>query len=484
MSLGYYFLLPVIFSFLTPFFKKMSSVSLRGSSVLLNLFLFLQTLQYTQMSMPQISQFSIAPPVGIAFVLDNFSLLFLLIFTFSGFIVSLYMMWYFKVSDSTHEARFYVFFSMLIAGSIGMILSCDIFNVYIFFEITGISSYALSAYNKDKMGLEAGIKYLIIGSVASIFIVFAIMLIYLQIGTVNIGLIAQRYSEIDPKIAVLIALMLFIGFGTKAELFPMNFWAPDIYQGSSSHVNGLFSSVVAKAYLFVLFHLFYLFGLNTQYTILLMSLGAITFLVSELTALNQKDIKRLFAYSTLGQLGILFMALASNSSQTISGALFHLTSHSISKLLIFLALGIIIHKLKDTKISIVGDFKSMFLTVILVIGFLSVLGIPPFSGFVGKILILKGFALAHNYMAIAFILIVSIIEAVYFFRLIAIMLDKSRTKVAVSIGFINYIVLGGLGLLIILLGVYPSILTHYTDLATNALLEPQSYLNYALGVGL
>ncbi|WP_331773884.1 complex I subunit 5 family protein [Sulfurospirillum sp. 1612] len=484
MSLGYYFLLPVIFSFLVPFFKKFGSFSLRSSAIVLHVILFVQTLFYMKTTLPQISQFSVAPPIGIAFILDNFSLLFLLIFTFSGVIVSLYMFSYFKTHESKNETRFYVFFNMLIAGSIGLILSCDIFNVYIFFEITGISSYALAAYNKDKKGLEGGIKYLIIGSIASVFIVFAIMLIYLQIGTVNIGLIAQRYTEINPQIAMLIALMLFIGFGTKAELFPMNFWAPDIYQGSSSHVNALFSSVVAKAYMFVFFHLFYLLGLNSKYTIFVMAIGAVTFFISEFTALNQKDIKRLLAYSTLGQIGILFFALASHSSETISGALFQLTSHSLSKLMIFLALGIIISKLKNSKITIVGDFKSSFLALILIIGFLSILGIPPFSGFVGKILILKGFALAHNYIAIAFILLVSLVEAVYFFRLIALMLDKKRTKTTVPIGFLNYAILSFCAFLIILFGIAPSLLIHYTDLATHALLHAGSYLHYALGVGL
>lgn len=484
MSLGYYFLLPVIFSFLTPLFKKFGAFGVRGSSILLNSILFIQSLLYTKMALPQITQFSIAPPLGIAFVLDNFSMLFLLIFTFCGLVVSTYMLWYFKDNDAKNETRFYVFFHMLISGSIGMILSCDIFNIYIFFEIVGISSYSLAAYNKDKKALEAGIKYLIIGTIASIFIVFAIMLIYLQIGTVNIGLIAQRYAEIDTKVAVLIALLLFIGFGTKAELFPLNFWVPDIYQGSSSHVAGLFSSVVSKAYLFVFFHIFYLFGLNEKYTILIMSLGAITFLVSELTALNQKDIKRLFAYSTLGQLGILFLALSSDSSEIISGALFHLTSHSLAKLLIFLALGILISKFKYTNISIFGDFKSKFLSVIFIIAFLSILGIPPFSGFVGKILILKGFALANNYTVIAFILVVSIIEAVYFFRLIAMMNNKQAIKEEVNIGAINYILLSTLAGLILLFGFMPSLLTHFTDLATNALLHPANYLNLALGVGL
>ncbi len=484
MSLGYYFLLPVLFSFLTPYFKKLGSFTLRGSSILLSLVLFLQTVAYIGVKLPQISQFSIKPPLGIAFILDGYSLLFLLIFTFSALVVSFYMYWFFEENSGRDEARFYVFFNMLIAGSIGMILSCDIFNLYIFFEITGICSYTLSAFNKDKLGLESGIKYLIIGSIASIFIVFAIMLIYLQIGTVNLGLIAQRFHLIDPKISVLIVLMLFIGFGAKAELFPMNFWAPDIYQGSISSVNGLFSSVVAKAYLFVFFHLFYLFNLGSKYMLFVMVIGAITFLVSEFTALNQTNVKRLFAYSTLGQLGILFMALSTNSSQTVSGALFHLTSHSISKLLIFLALGILIHKFKSAKIDILGNFKSGFLTIVLAIGFLSILGIPPFSGFVGKILILKGFALSQNYTAIAFILLVSIVEAIYFFRLTAMMLDKKRAKVTLKVGSINYIILTLLAVLIVLFGVYPSLLTHYTDLATNALLHPTNYLNYALGVGL
>ncbi|MFK5880987.1 MAG: proton-conducting transporter membrane subunit [Sulfurospirillum sp.] len=482
MSLGYYFLLPVIFSFLTPYFKKLGV--LRASSIVLNLLLFLQTLAYTGVTLPQISEFSIKPPLGIAFILDGYSLLFLLIFTFSGLMVSLYMPWFFKAHQKRDEARFYVFFNMLIAGSIGMILSCDIFNLYIFFEITGICSYTLSAYNKDKPGLESGIKYLIIGSIASIFIVFAIMLIYLQIGTVNLGLIAQRFHLIDPKISVLIVLMLFMGFGTKAELFPMNFWAPDIYQGSITPVNGLFSSVVAKAYLFVFFHLFYLFGLNSKYMLFVLVIGGVTFLVSEFTALNQTNVKRLFAYSTLGQLGILFMAFSTDSLTTVSGALFQLTSHSISKLLIFLALGILIHKLKSMKIDILGGFKSTFLTLVLIISFLSVLGIPPFSGFIGKILILKGFALSHNYGAVAFILLVSIVEAIYFFRIIAMMTDKKRAKVVINIGAVNYAILTVLAALIVFFGIYPSFLLHYTDLAANALLHPTSYLNYALGVGL
>ncbi|NPA74435.1 MAG: hypothetical protein GXO12_06955 [Epsilonproteobacteria bacterium] len=484
MSLGYYFLLPVLFSFLTPYFKKMGVITLRGSSILLNLVLFLQALKYATLDLPQIAEFSIAPPLGIAFIVDNYSVVFLLLFTFISLLMSFYLLWYFANQKSQNESRFYIFFNMLTAGTIGLILSCDIFNVYIFFEIVGISSYALSAFKKDKLALEAGIKYLIVGSIASLFIVFAIMIIYLQLGTVNLGQIAQRFHQMDPRIAALSALMLFIGFGTKAELFPMNFWVPDIYQGSTSQVAALFSSMVSKAYLFVFFHLFYLLKLDTRYSSFIMIVAGVTFLVAEFTALNQKDIKRLFAYSTLGQLGLLFLAFSSGSAGVISGAIFYLVSHSLGKTAIFLSLGILIDRFKETSISIMGRFKSPFLAFVLIVSFLSILGIPPFSGFVGKILILKGFAVIHEYKTVAFILFVSIIEAIYFFRLIFAVTSTKATKESLSIAPINYLVLGILVFLIVLFGVYPSILTHFSDLAARSLLHPQNYINFALGVGL
>ena len=484
MSLGYYFLLPVAFSFLTPYFKKMGKIALRGSSILLNLILFIQALRYATLKLPQITEFSIAPPLGIAFIVDNYSIIFLLFFTFMSLLASLYLLWYFGSKDNENESRFYIFFNMLTAGTIGLILSCDIFNVYIFFEIVGICSYALSAFKKDKAALEAGIKYLIVGSIASLFIVFAIMIIYLQLGTVNLGQISQRFSEMNPAIASLAVLMLFVGFGTKAELFPMNFWVPDIYQGATSQVAALFSSIVSKAYLFVFFHLFYLLGLYKEYSFFILFIGGVTFLVAEFTALNQKDVKRLFAYSTLGQLGLLFMAFSSNSAEVISGAIFYLVNHSLGKMAIFLSLGIIISKLNTTEISLFGKFRSKFLSIVLIVSFLSILGIPPFSGFIGKILILKGFADMGDYAIVAFILFVSIIEAVYFFRLIFSITDKSTKRVEVNVSFINYIVLCILLFFIIILGVYPSILTHFSDSAALSLVHPESYINFALGVGL
>jgi multicomponent Na+:H+ antiporter subunit D len=138
--------------------------------------------------------------------------------------------------------------------------------------------------------------------------------------------------------------------------------------------------------------------------------------------------------------------------------------------------------LKDYKTDIFERFESKFLTVIFGISFLSILGIPPFSGFVGKILILEGFAKIHNYFAIAFILAVSIIEAVYFFRLISMMVKANTQRSVVKIGISNKVILSIMTFLILLFGVYPALLTHFTDIASNALLNPEHYLQFALGV--
>ena len=213
-----------------------------------------------------------------------------------------------------------------------------------------------------------------------------------------------------------------------------------------------------------------------------MSVAGITFLAAELTALNQKNVMRLFAYSTLGQLGLLFFALSSNALSVIQGGLFYLISHSLAKMTVFLALGILIYALKEYKVNVFEKFNSTFLTMVFIISFLSILGIPPFSGFVGKILILEGFAKVHNYFAIAFILGVSVIEAVYFFRLIAMMVKSKTDKTVIQVGLLNKAILTLLIFLIILFGVYPALLTHFTDPAGYALLRPDNYLQFALGV--
>ncbi|MBK1730203.1 proton-conducting transporter membrane subunit, partial [Halorhodospira halophila] len=152
---------------------------------------------------------------------------------------------------------------------------------------------------------------------AAIFILFAIVLLYLQTGQLNIAALAQAFGNMPAQMQLLIGLLMLIGLSIKAELFPFNFWVPDIYRGSDPEITALYSGVLVKAFLFVLFHLtFILLADPTVARNWLMALGAITMIVAELVALRQNDLRRMLAYSSLGQVGLITLALAFASEAT------------------------------------------------------------------------------------------------------------------------------------------------------------------------
>ncbi len=178
----------------------------------------------------------------------------------------------------------------------------------------------------------------------------------------------------------------------------------DIYQASQNRVNGLFSSILSKAYIFLFFHIAYILGVDINILALLATLGAISFGVSELSALSSRELKRVFAYSTLGQIGVLFIAISTKNEVAITGAMFLIALHSITKLMLFLGLEILEQRLGSTRLRIFTEFKSPFLITIFAIGFLSLLGLPPFGGFIAKLTILKGLASVGDYILIGAIL--------------------------------------------------------------------------------
>ncbi len=446
MSLVYFVALPLLASFLTPFYKEY----LNYVSVFLHILLLGMALQLGQ-SLPLIEYIAFDSPLGIGFVLDQASWFFVVLFTFVMLLFSIY-----NIKSQSNSALF-ILTNLLLAGVLGLVLSHDIFNIYIFFEIASISAYILTSLNHDKKAFGGAIRYMIIGSIASIFLLLGIMLIYLNIGSLNLTTISENFGTIDLRLQFLILLSLFIGFGIKVEIFPLNFWVADIYQASSSKVAALFSAILSKSYLFVFFHIAYTLGIQPKYLGFLVILGAISFAVAELSALSSKDTKRVFAYSTLGQLGILFLAFSYGSEAVITGAMFLIFVHALTKLMLFLSLDILEQQLKSTKTEIFKQFNSLFLMVIFTIGFLSMLGIPPFGGFIAKLTILKGLASMGEFLMIGVILTLSLVEATYFFRLLG-NSRSSETKIDITIPIIQKTVLGFIALLILYFGIFPDTL--------------------------
>ena len=242
MSLILFVTLPLLASFLTPLFRdylKYVSLALH-TSLLLLAFSFIGMLPITE-------TISFDSPLSISFVLDSASLFFVILFIS---IMILFLLYQIKESMSR---EIFILTNMLIASVSGLVLSGDIFNIYIFFEIASITAYILTSLNRDKKAYSGAIRYMIMGSIASIFLLMGIMSIYLNIGSLSLVTIADKFSTIDSSTQILILISLFIGFGIKAEVFPLNFWVVDIYQASSNRVNALFSSILSKAYIFPIF---------------------------------------------------------------------------------------------------------------------------------------------------------------------------------------------------------------------------------------
>jgi formate hydrogenlyase subunit 3/multisubunit Na+/H+ antiporter MnhD subunit len=281
---------------------------------------------------------------------------------------------------------------------------------------------------------------------------------------------------------VLISILLLIGFGFKVEIFPLNFWVTDVYQGSSALVNALFSGIIVKAYLFVFFHILYLFLPSGEFSVFLVYLGAVSMLVAEIVGLKQTNLKRLFAYSSLGQVALIFTAFAMQNKEGIQAALFIVLAHSIAKFIIFLALTSIQREHKSIHIETLKELNSPFLRAIMLIAMFSLLGIPLFAGFVGKFLALKSFAVEGMFVILMIIVVSSLIESVYYFKLSGYMFSKGKKREVLNIGSTQKVVFVLLAFLLIFIGIAPFMISNFLSDSANILLDAKSYSDMLGGV--
>ncbi len=481
MSSILFIALPLLFGFATPILSKFGKNAVAYTSTFMQLFLLALAVSLLMTTSSYVEIISIAAPLGISFVLNSASLFFVLLFTLLMTLFSFYYLIHRKTDAYQDETKFFILLNMLLASAIGLVLSSDIFNIYVFFEIAGISAYILSAYKKTPSALEAGLKYLLTGAVASVFLVFAIALIYINIGSLNLAVIAQSFESLPYNSKLLISILLLIGFGFKVEIFPLNFWVTDVYQGSSSLVNALFSGIVVKAYLFVFFHILYLFLPSGEFSVFLIYLGAISMLIAEIAGLRQTNLKRLFAYSSLGQVALIFTAFALQNADAVQAALFIVLAHSVAKFIIFLSITSMYKEHKSFDIKTLKELNSPFLRAIILIAMLSLLGIPLFAGFIGKFLVLKSLAVEGMFAVLAIIIIGSLIEAVYYFKLVGFMFEKGEKRELLKITLGQKILFLFLALTLIVIGIAPMMISGFLLDAGSVMLDAKSYITLLVG---
>ena len=370
-------------------------------------------------------------PIGIYMVMDGFTVIVLCIINIIGFLSAFYSISYIK--RYTAENYFYALFCLMVAGMNGVVLSGDLFNIFVFLEISVISAYALVAFGVEKNELEASFKYQVLGSIASFLILFGIGFIYWKTKTLNIADIKQAFtSGYDRTFYLFVQILILSGFGLKAAIIPFHAWLPDAHSSAPSSISAMLSGVLIKAVgIYVIIRLFFnMFVISESMAVLITTLGTLSMVIGVFLAIGQWDIKRLLAYHSISQMGYVVMSIGIGmillsrgakpeiASLAIAGGLFHLVNHAAFKGLLFLNAGAIEYTIGTRNLKEMGGLaKSMPVTsATSFIASMSISGIPPFNGFFSKLIIIIAAIMAKFYLLAVLAVIVSIITLASFLK--------------------------------------------------------------------
>jgi len=355
-------------------------------------------------------------PIGIDLRLDALANLLLLAVSLVGFAVALYSVDYMR--RFTARGYFYSLFLLMVTGMNGVILAGDLFNLYVFLEVAAVASYSLVAFGCAHEELEASFKYIVLGSLSSALILVAIALVYGITGTLNMAHMAGRIAETGMDAPLLLAFGLFIcGFSFKSALVPFHAWLPDAHPSAPAPVSAMLSGVLIKAIgIYVLARLvFNVFGIGESELGLLRWLGMLSMVAGGLLAAGQKDIKRLFAYSSISQVGFMVLGLGLGTPLGLVGALYHLINHAMFKSLLFLNAGAVEYATGTRKLKELGGLnRALPVTgATSLIGSMSIAGVPPFNGFWSKLIIILACVESGYYGFAAVAVAVSVVTLAY-----------------------------------------------------------------------
>jgi multicomponent Na+:H+ antiporter subunit D len=441
-------------------------------------------------------------PIGIYIMMDGFNSLIICIINLIGFLAVFYSISYIK--RYTAENYFYALFCLLIGGMNGVVISGDLFNIFVFLEISVISSYALVGFGVEKNELEASFKYQVLGGLASFLILFGIGFIYWKTKTLNIADIRAAFSNgYDKKYYLFVQVLILSGFGLKAAIMPFHAWLPDAHSSAPSPISAMLSGVFIKAVgIYVIIRLFFnMFVISEGMAILITTLGTMSMVIGVFLAIGQWDIKRLLAYHSISQMGYVVMSVGIGmilvsrglkpevASLAITGGIYHLINHAAFKGLLFLNAGAIEYTTGTRNLKEMGGLaKAMPVTsATSFIASMSISGIPPFNGFFSKLIIIIAAILARFYLLAALAVIVSIITLASFLKFQRYAFyDKPDKPIGPEIKEVPFpmvfsmIVLSILCLLLSLL-VFPSIREAILAPAVNILMDPLKYSTFILG---
>lgn len=410
----------------------------------------------------------------------------------SGLVLMLAMMVVFfsgaYLRDEEGQEKFYAALVMMTGAIMGLASAADLFNLWIWFEAMAISSYMLVTFHKNQpLALEAGVKYLVQSSTGSAMVLLGIALVLGVTGTMDLEAIAAMATA-SPDLLAAGALFL-IGFGVKAALVPMHTWLPDAHSQAPSGISAMLSGVVIEAGLLAMLRaLSALSGMTSSWGLLLMVFGAVNMLVGNLMALRQQQVKRMLAFSSLSHMGYILIglgiAIQSGEVAGAQGAAFHIFNHGLMKGLAFLSAGALLYALHITRDDhdplVIADLQGAarrypLPALTLSIALLALGGLPPLAGFMSKWQIfLAGFETGNGWIQalILFAALNSVLSLGYYAPLINAMYRKEPAEIVRSgkpVADMMTMPLALMSLAIILIGLWPDVMTWLVTPAANAL---------------
>lgn len=417
---------------------------------------------------------------GVTLCLDGLGLLLASVAIGLGTLVTLFSGSY--MARDVGQEKYYAMLTAMIGVMVGLGFTCDLFNLWIWFEAMAITSYLLVAfYHEQAPSLEAGIKYLVQSAVGSVLVLLGIALVFSQTGTLNLQEIKDASN---PSTTLTLAGVLFvIGFGVKAALVPLHTWLPDAHSQAPSGISAMLSGIVIEAGLIAMLRsLSSLSSITSLWGPLLIGFGVLNMTIGNLMALRQRHVKRLLAYSSLVHVGYILVgigiAIYAGQSGGAQGGLFHLFNHGVMKGLAFLAAGSLLYTLHivsgnhgpltiDDLSGAARRYPLIAITFSLAV--LGLGGIPPLSGFMSKWQILVAGIDTSNILItilIVFTAVNSVFSLVYYAPMIN-TLYKQKTSPVVDSGsrmpVSMMIPLVLLAIIVIAVGIWPSMLNWLTE---------------------
>ncbi|WBL14289.1 Na+/H+ antiporter subunit D [Sutcliffiella sp. NC1] len=426
------------------------------------------------------------PPFGIVLVADMFSALLVL----TGIVVSFTcILFAFKsIGEDREKHYFYAFTQFLITGVMGAFLTGDLFNLFVFFEVFLMASYALIVIGGTKIQLRESLKYVLINVISSALFVIAVAYIYAVLGTLNIADLGARVAEYgQTPLLTVIAILFLVVFGLKGGLFPLYFWLPGSYKAPPYAVTALFGALLTKVGVYAIFRMFsVIFPHEPQITHQIIAvLAGITILIGAIGAVAYSDVKQIIIYNIITAIGVIVFGVVIATETGYAGAIYYLVHDMVIKGALFLLAGAMFTITGTNKIKEMGGLikRHPLLGWMFFLAALALAGIPPLSGFVGKVLLTQAGLSEGHYWFVAVMLLSSLLVLYSVMKIFLncffreeVLTEKEEKGSIKGLVYPSVILIA----ISVFLGVGAEVVTPYIMQAAETLADPTAYIQAVL----